>query len=576
VAADGSFTIAWLDRQHPFWPLVAQRYNRDGVAQGEPLVVADSISRTSGIDAGPDGTFIVAWAVNVNSRDVVARRFNAAGVPQGEMLRVHTGTWEGQAGVTSVAGNGDFVVVWNDANDVFARKYVLDVPPTSSGISDVTVDLGAPDTLIDLRSVFADLRDSDAQLIFSVMGNSEPALFSAVSVDPAAGSLRLNYSDARVGTATLVVRATDSSGLSVDAEFDVTVQPVIGGTPGADAILVRRAGDAVQVFVNAAGGATPSYQLPLAGLPPLRVSTGDGQDTFTLDLAGGNPLPAGGMTFDGGQGLTSVQLTGAGSVGVGSSAAAGRLAMAGDGITLHVDAGALAVLHDVLQLKALRINGGLLEIGNGALFLHDSAADAAARAAALAQALGQVRSGRGAGDWTGTSGITSSAAKGDIRRISGVAVLLNDRGDGTPLLTSHRGQSVPAGAVIVSYAVNGDTDLSGAVNADDYMRVDRGFLDGAGGGASTGWGGGDFNHDGRINISDYFLIDAAFSMQEGSGGVPAGMAGGQQSGSAPAPVLPAIFAESSDLFDPPLEGTTAGEGLDFDGRPADVLGAAHS
>ncbi len=64
--------------------------------------------------------------------------------------------------------------------------------------------------------------------------------------------------------------------------------------------------------------------------------------------------------------------------------------------------------------------------------------------------------------------------------------------------------------MLVKYTYAGDADLSGTVNASDYIQIDTGF---ASGGTLKGWYNGDFNYDGTINGDDYTLIDNAFNTQ---------------------------------------------------------------
>jgi hypothetical protein len=65
----------------------------------------------------------------------------------------------------------------------------------------------------------------------------------------------------------------------------------------------------------------------------------------------------------------------------------------------------------------------------------------------------------------------------------------------------------------VKYTYNGDANLDGRVNADDYFRIDSGFLAQL---DDPTWRDGDFNYDGTINADDYFLIDSAFLGQGGA------------------------------------------------------------
>ncbi len=122
------------------------------------------------------------------------------------------------------------------------------------------------------------------------------------------------------------------------------------------------------------------------------------------------------------------------------------------------------------------------------------------------------------GVWTGT-GITSStaatvnaavAAHTSIGPQTALGMELNDNGSGQPLLTTFEGQTVADGDVLVKYTFAGDADLSGHINATDYMLIDTGF---ASGGTKTGWRNGDFNYDGQINGDDYTLIDNSFNTQ---------------------------------------------------------------
>jgi hypothetical protein len=53
----------------------------------------------------------------------------------------------------------------------------------------------------------------------------------------------------------------------------------------------------------------------------------------------------------------------------------------------------------------------------------------------------------------------------------------------------------------------GDANGDGNVNADDYFRIDQGFLAQP---QNPQYAQGDFNYDGTINADDYFLIDQAF------------------------------------------------------------------
>jgi hypothetical protein len=59
----------------------------------------------------------------------------------------------------------------------------------------------------------------------------------------------------------------------------------------------------------------------------------------------------------------------------------------------------------------------------------------------------------------------------------------------------------------VKYTYNGDTNLDGVVNIDDYFAIDLAFANQVDG----GWRTGDSDYSGGPpNADDYFLMDAAF------------------------------------------------------------------
>jgi hypothetical protein len=61
----------------------------------------------------------------------------------------------------------------------------------------------------------------------------------------------------------------------------------------------------------------------------------------------------------------------------------------------------------------------------------------------------------------------------------------------------------------VKYTYEGDANVDGQINADDYAAIDSGFATHA-----TGYANGDFNYSGGApNSDDYFTIDRAFADQ---------------------------------------------------------------
>jgi hypothetical protein len=107
----------------------------------------------------------------------------------------------------------------------------------------------------------------------------------------------------------------------------------------------------------------------------------------------------------------------------------------------------------------------------------------------LASVMALIKSGRNGGLWNGPGLITSSA-----NADQGLAV--DQTGDG----------------VEVKFTWNGDVNLDGRINADDYFYIDQGFLQKPN---PPVYHNGDFNFDGKIDADDYFMIDQAFLNQKG-------------------------------------------------------------
>jgi autotransporter-associated beta strand protein len=92
-----------------------------------------------------------------------------------------------------------------------------------------------------------------------------------------------------------------------DVWSNSTPPDLIQGTPGNDAVRIAcEAGNPnmVDVFFNS--GPTPTLSLPLANLTGWQVT--GAADELTVDFSNGNPLPAGGLVYDGGTYVTNDSL----------------------------------------------------------------------------------------------------------------------------------------------------------------------------------------------------------------------------------------------------------------------------
>jgi hypothetical protein len=180
--------------------------------------------------------------------------------------------------------------------------------------------------------------------------------------------------------------------------------------------------------------------------------------------------------------------------------------------------------HTVSVLGSLHIAGsaeawyGRFDLADNTLILR---ATAGTRDAVLATVESQIAAARNgsAERWLG-NGVTSTAAAANP--LTTLAALIN------PGLATFDGEAVDANAVIIDYTYNGDANLDGRINADDYFRIDQGFLSRP---PDPSYREGDFNYDNVVNADDYFLIDQAFLGQ----GAPLGAGAGLAAASVPEP-----------------------------------------
>jgi hypothetical protein len=140
--ASGDFVFAWSGG---YGNVFARRYDSSGVPQGSQFRVNTNTSRghwSPSVAMDADGDFTIAWTSSSNGYyyidpEVFARRYTAAGVPQGEEFRVNTYTTGEQfAASVSASPQGDFIVAWSgegtgDAVGVFAQRYAI-VPEVMS------------------------------------------------------------------------------------------------------------------------------------------------------------------------------------------------------------------------------------------------------------------------------------------------------------------------------------------------------------------------------------------------------------------------------------------------------------
>ena len=337
------------------------------------------------------------------------------------------------------------------------------------------------------------------------------------------------YSVARDNVGNVELAPTDHDAITY-------MEGALRGTGGDDAIHIVQDGDQpgnVLVFINNEG-THPSYGASLTSLEKAVILGGGGNDTLIVDFVNGSPVPTGGISFDGGEGenvLRLAGLTASYSVTIGETAVdvgGAAIGFAAAQVELAGPAGGVIALESLSltgSAQAALTSGGAKVLRTSGMSIPQSAtldltdndmivtATEATRAAVYQNVFTWLKAGRVDGAWTG-KGLTSSEAARQAAKhkpYTGLASMINDKGSGEGAwYTKFDGVTVTINDILVKYTWNGDANLDGVVNADDYFRVDTGFITQAG-----GYQNGDLNYDGVVNADDYFLIDSAFLGQTG-------------------------------------------------------------
>jgi|GEM_PF-1936028 len=119
----------------------------------------------------------------------------------------------------------------NDSNEspyrfAIAGTAIANTPPTvTTPIADVNILEDAANTVFSLYPNFQDTENADPLLTYTITGNTNPGLFTSVSiVDPT--NFTLDFAPDANGTSDVTIRATDTGGLFVEDTFQVTVTAV--------------------------------------------------------------------------------------------------------------------------------------------------------------------------------------------------------------------------------------------------------------------------------------------------------------------------------------------------------------
>lgn len=160
----------------------------------------------------------------------------SSGTTQDVLTQSGSGAWQEEAmytGTTSwstvdVNNTGRVMSLFEEGSGTNRRLYYAtgtlqgNTAPTTTGIPDIRKLVGeGGSTPVNLTSYFADAEDGAAGLVYSVQGNTNPAV---ASINLVGSILTVSYGAATPGKTFITVRATDSGNQTVEAILRVSVK----------------------------------------------------------------------------------------------------------------------------------------------------------------------------------------------------------------------------------------------------------------------------------------------------------------------------------------------------------------
>lgn len=141
--ATGRFVVAWesTSQDGSFEGIVARRFDASGLPLGDELVVngyTTNGQRLPGLDVDAAGNFAIAWqssGQDGSGLGVYARRYDSAGVAQGGEFQVNTTTTGDQAAPVVALDSGALVIAWQSSLQDGSGQGIYGQCFTSAGVA---------------------------------------------------------------------------------------------------------------------------------------------------------------------------------------------------------------------------------------------------------------------------------------------------------------------------------------------------------------------------------------------------------------------------------------------------------
>jgi hypothetical protein len=475
-------------------------YQMDAPPQGSRLTY-DSLANNTVGNAIWDGWFSLPAEMRsalVAGDNVIAVETHQANTGSSDIVFA----MELQAIVSATTVSADIVNVSPDPTPDPINSITIQFSEKVNGFDRLDLRLTRDDAAAD--------RLTDQQTLSSADGITW-TLNNVAAVTALAGRYTLKLSANGAG----IVGTNTDRVLGADA-IDVfkSTRMALTGSSGNDIYYVRVANSCLEIFPTVPPGLMPAWRFPLTDITSLSIDAGGGNDLlqivgnmpFTIPFIGGDGTDR--LILDGGTFAFAANLAGPASIEelVATSTATVNFTTSQTLASLTLSNSARVSLAAggtlLLRTSGLSItNSASLDLNDNDLIVQ---AQSATRDTVLFQVNNLIRIARNDGVWD-APGLTSTTARNRADGLTGLAAALNDNGGGAKLWTNE-----DANAILVKYTWNGDVNLDGAINLNDYFLIDSGYL-----AKGKNYISGDVNYDGGVNLNDYFLIDSAYLAQSG-------------------------------------------------------------
>ena len=290
--AAGDFVVAWQSPDANGYGAYARRYGSTGAPMGNEFQVNQF---TTGDQAKPvvamntAGDFMAAWESSVQdggTSGIYGRRYNSAGVAQGNEFRVNTYTTNSQSGAAIAANaNGDMFVTWTSiAQDgslggIYGQRVAANGQFLNGEMQIHTTTIG---------------NQTDAAVACDAAGNST-VVWSSIG-SPLSGIIAQRFAAPPIPTAAIAV--DDGSGQRSSIRYlALNFNTIVNIAPGA--ITLTGPLGAVALTSDYSGSTATKTNLKLtfsgAGVTPAGLIDGH----YTLSLASAGITNVDGVAYDG-------------------------------------------------------------------------------------------------------------------------------------------------------------------------------------------------------------------------------------------------------------------------------------